>query len=213
MDEMVINEDEGGGLGGLQARDITRESAQWRAAVYARLGSTSKTTTEIQIHQVQEFAEMKRKIRRLEEQIRSLAYAPARNSTPTTTRGTEIRAGCPDQGQDTRPATLSQKPKLLAILWDEYINGVGGRLPAKQFSRQQRGTCKAVYSQRKVFWDCMERQIDSGATVQTALNRINGIYKGTITQILDTLRTDERKGGHNQLCPFSVDRCRRRRRQ
>ena len=211
MDEQVVQLDEGGNA--IDVTAITRQSQQWRAAVYARLGTTSKNTTDIQTFQRQEFAEMRRQIRRLQEQVRTLAYAPARRAAGvvgTTLRGNEIRVGVADQGQDTRPATLCSQPKMLAVLWEEWQNGVGGRLPAKLFTPVQRGRCKALYCQRKVFWDCMERQIDNGCTVSTALARIDRIYSGTITQKLSAMRKDERRGGHNQLCPISVNERRRR---
>ena len=198
---------------GIRVRDISRESEQWRTAIYARLGTTAKTTLEIHTQCLIQFAEMSRRMRQLERHIRILTYAPARASGPATKRGTKIRIGTPDQGQDTRQAILCSKPKMFSILWDEYQNGIGGRLPAKEFTRQQRGGCKAVYSARKTFWDCMERLIDNGLTVQSALARINTVYHdGSITQKLIALRKDERKGGHNQLCPFSVDRTSGRRR-
>ena len=145
---------------------------------------------------------MSRRMRQLERHIRILTYIPARGASgPATKRGTKIRIGTPDQGQDTRRAILCSKPKMFSILWDEYQNGIGGRLPAKDFTRQQRGGCKAVYSARKIFWDCMERLIDNGLTVQSALARINSVYHdGPITQKLIALRKDERKGGHSNFC-------------
>ena len=160
--------------------------------MFARLGNTAKTTTEIQTLQRSEFAEMKNRIRRLEDRIRVLQNAPARvvvnrRFDPTLTqRGVEIREGNPDQGQDTRPATLMRNPKLLGILWDEYQNGVGGRKPAREFTRAERGQCKAVYSQRKPFWECMERQIDRGDTKTTALKRVMQVYGhlGSVTKML-----------------------------
>ena len=215
LDRMVTEVDQ------IDAREISRESEQWRAAVYARLGTTSKTTTDIHTHQIQEFAEMKRRMRRMENQLRSLAYAPARRAVgavatgnATTQRGSEVRHGTSEQGQDARPAQLVTNPKLLSVLWDERQNGVGGNLPAKLFTPAQRGAVRAKYSQRKVFWDCVERQIDNGCTASTAIARIERIYSGfrSITQKLIALRKDERTGGHNQLCPFSVDPERRGRR-
>ena len=131
---MIVNEEDGRER--IRARDITTDSRQWRAHVFARLRNTAKTTTEIQTLQRSEFAEMKNRIRRLEDRIRVLQNAPARvvvnrRFDPTLTRrGVEIREGNPDQGQDTRPATLMRNPKLLGILWDEYQNGVGGWKPA-----------------------------------------------------------------------------------
>ena len=62
---------------------------------------------------------MKNQIRRLEDRIRVLQNAPARvivrrRFNPTRTRrGVEIGEGNPDQGQDTRPATLMGNPKML----------------------------------------------------------------------------------------------------
>ena len=68
--EMIVNEEDGGDR--IRARDITTDSRQWRAHVFARLGNTAKTTTEIQTLQRSEFAEMKNQIRRLKERIRRL---------------------------------------------------------------------------------------------------------------------------------------------
>jgi len=153
-----------------------------------------------------------RKLRGLEERIRVLTYAPAgcrhcrrHVFTVETRRGSEVLTGTPAQGQDARPATLSPRPKLLSVLWDEWVNGIGGRLPAKDFSPRQRGKCKVSFSHRKIFWDCMQRLIDNGCTSETALQRISRIYRGTITQILAAMQRDERRGGHNELCPFHVN--------
>ena len=223
--EMIVNEEDGGDQ--IRARDITTDSRQWRAHVFARLGNTARTTTEIQTLQRSEFAEMKNWIRRLEERIGVLRHAPTRvviglrrNAGPgrdltRTTQGVEILVGNPDQGQDTRPATLTRNPKLLGILWDEYQNGVGGQKPASEFSREERGRCKAVYSQRKPFWDCMERQLSRGATKLTALARINRIYghHRLVTKMLIAIRKDERRGGHNSLNQVYVEEGRRGRRQ
>jgi len=68
--EMIVNEEDGGDR--IRARDITTDSRQWRTHVFARLGTTAKTTNEIQTLQRLEFAEMKNRIRRLEERIRVL---------------------------------------------------------------------------------------------------------------------------------------------
>lgn len=96
---------------------------------------------------------------------------------PTRTRrGVEVWKGNPDQGQDTRPATLMRNPKRLKFLRDEYQNGIGGRKPAREFTRAERGRCKAVYSQRKPFWECMERQLDRGGTKVTALRQVLQVY-------------------------------------
>ena len=101
---------------------------------------------------------------------------------------------------------------MLEFLWDEYQNGIGGRKPAREFTRAERGRCKAVYSQRKPFWVCMERQMNRGDTVLTALNRINSIYSvfGSVPKMLIAIRRDEKRGGHTLLNPVSVEHWRGR---
>ena len=119
--EMIVDEEDGGDR--IRAQDITTDSRHWRARAFARIGITAKTTTEIQTLQRSEFAKMKNQIRRLEDQIRGvLQNAPARvivrrRFDPTRTRrGVEICEGNPDQGQDTRSATLMRNPKMLEFL-------------------------------------------------------------------------------------------------
>ena len=202
LDRMNLDEDENGNE--LQEPlTIARDSAQYRAAVFSRLGSIVTTVAETQTFATQELLDLKQRVKKLQEEVRNLSYAPARVVLPATERGTHIIEGSTEQGQDPRPATLCRNPRHLAILWDEYQNGVAGRLPARLFTAEQRGRCRAKYSQRKVFWDCMQRLIDNGCTAQTALHRIAAVYSGSVTNKLKALLKDERRGGHTNLCPFS----------
>jgi hypothetical protein len=50
----------------------------------------------------------------------------------------------------TNPPT---KPKKYSDMWDEYLNGIGGRKPARLISESDQGRVKYKYSQRKVVWD------------------------------------------------------------
>ena len=62
------------------------------------------------------------------------------------------------------PAVLGRCPKTLFVLWDEYINGIGGSKPAKEFTRRERGLKqnKFKYCNRLIVWKCMERLIIRG---------------------------------------------------
>ena len=153
----------------------------------------------------------------MERLMKDLATMPARRisggvNRNTTDRGTVVRVGAAAQGQDIRPATLCRNPKTLSILWEEYLNGIGGRLPAQQFTREQRGvlSVRANYCNRKGFWDCMQRLVDKGYTESAALARIGRVYEGSITQVLRAIRKDERNGGHPE-CEPTRRRSRRRR--
>lgn len=260
LNEMIL-ETENGDVEPGHVRDLTNDSAQWRAAVYARLGATQKAAAEIQMQLLQEFAEMNRRMKRMEDRMRTMmANAQARDTRPVATtrkrKRSETREVDPSQGQDSvtatrtgtepatrteigasqgqdsaatkrrktetpkvypsdlppKPAILSKNPKYLSILWEEWMNGIDGALPAKKFNPSQRGRNKALYSQRKVFWDCVERQIDAGTTATDAIAQIDRIYPGPLSVKLKALRDDERKGGHQQLNPFTVDPKKRGRR-
>ena len=201
---MVVQEEEGGGNNGvLTTTQIRREPVQWRAAMSCRLGTASQTVSEIQQHEMQKFSEIERRLRRMESFMKTLS--PARPlSTVTTQAGTVIRVGNVT-GNDTnnQPAILSRNPRTLSVLWDEWMNGIGGNLPARLFDAPQRGQrgVKANYSFRKPFWRCMERLINKGLTVAVALQRIDTVYAhlGSVTKQLKQIGKDEKNGGHRSL--------------
>ena len=201
--------EEGGEDNGvLSPTQIHREPTQWRAAVYARLGTCAQTVSDIQQLNLQKFAEMERRLRRMENLVRTMSTPARPIATVTTQAGTPIRVGRlafsgDQQQQETRPAILSRNPRTLSVLWDEWMNGIGGNLPARSFEPAQRGQrgVKANYSFRKPFWKCMERLINSGSNVATALQRINDVYSryGSVTKQLKQIGRDEKNGGHAAL--------------
>ena len=79
-------------------------------------------------------------------------------------------------------AVLDCCPKTLFVLWDEYVNGIGGLKPAREFIRCERGLKqnKFKYCNHLIVWKCMERSITRGGnTVSVAVRKINRVY-GTI---------------------------------
>ena len=204
LDVLEVNRDEGGGAGGLTSNTVTRDSAQWRAAVYARLGTAAKTVSEIQSLEMVKFTEIDRRLRRMEALLKSVANSPGR-TIGRTNRGTAIRVGTAAQGGDSRPATLCRNPRTLSILWSEYMNGIGGRKPAQQFTREERGLrcVKQNYYFRKPFWTAMQRLVDKGYTESVAIGKIEKVYEkyGSITNILRKMLIDERNGGHRHVSP------------
>jgi hypothetical protein len=218
LDEMHQQRDEDGTIIG--PIDVTREHQQWRSHVYHRVHNTAVQLAQVQAHQIEHMAKLHQRMVRLEGICRSIQLAPARRvgaaqhtvRAPTgfTLDLRDVQDGDPNQGQDMRPATLYSNPKMLSVLWDEYVNGIGGRKPAKDFTDDQRGRVSAKYSQRKVFWDCMTRLLAHGLTKESAFQRLESIYPGSLTNKLTALRRDENRGGHNRLFPFERARPRRR---
>jgi hypothetical protein len=150
------------------------------------------------------FTEIDRRLRRMEALLKSVANSPGR-TIGRTNRGTAIRVGAAAQGGDSRPATLCRNPRTLSILWSEYMNGIGGRKPAQQFTREERGLrcVKQNYYFRKPFWTAMQRLVDKGYTESVAMGKIEKVYDkcGSITNVLRKMLIDERNGGHRHLSP------------
>ena len=202
---MEVQVEEGGGDDGvLTTTEIRRDHVQWRAAVYARLGTMARMVAEIQQHALLKFTEQEKRLRRMESLVRTLQARPLQGAV-TTARGTTIQVGnLTAEGENVfRPAILSRNPKTLAVLWDEWCNGIGGNLPAKDFEPSQRGKkgVKANYSFRKPFWNIMERLLDKGVTVAEGLRSVDNVYAkyGSVTKQLKEMAKDERNGGHISL--------------
>ena len=100
-------------------------------------------------------------------------------------------------------ATLSSSPRTLNQLWDEFMVGIGGRKPARLFTREERGACKHKYHRRKVVWDRISLLVNAGLSAQVACDRIYDVYghASTVTHIINSLRNDIRNGTvHESLC-------------
>jgi len=91
-----------------------------------------------------------------------------------------------------RPADLSSTPRTLYALWDEFVIGIGGRKPASEFTREERGRVKFKYCRRKVIWDRVRLLINAGLTAQVAIDRIYDVYgqSKSVTDIIKALKKD-----------------------
>jgi hypothetical protein len=181
-----------GGDGGGGGSALVRSNTHWRTAIYAKASGTSVRVTELQNNQLAEFAELKRRLKRMEEIIRSIQLAPARGGRQAPRLGAPAVPG---------PIALLQTcPRTLECLWDEYQNGIGGMKAAREFTRSERGRNKFKYSRRMVVWKCIQRLLERGGTVGTAVRRIHSVYgEVSVTDIINKMRRDERRGGHARL--------------
>jgi hypothetical protein len=66
----------------------------------------------------------------------------------------------------------SKTPKTLFVLWQEFEVGIGGRKPARLFTRVERGRVKCLYCRRKVLWEAVARLVRAGYTAHVAIDRI-----------------------------------------
>ena len=128
--------------------------------------------------------------------VRRVAMQPVRRgvTTTTTTAAGAAMELAPALAM-MNPPTLMPSPKSLFDLWDGYINGVGGRKPARLFSEPVRGRVKYYkYTQRKVVWDVIKSLVDLGHTSHCTIDMIySNVYgaQTSLTTIINRLRRDK----------------------
>ena len=123
---------------GTRLFDRTLSGAQL-LTIYAKVSGTARRVTEMQINQIAEFAVTKNILRRMEEFVRGMSYAPACRISTRGTRGRLANLPAPppvgNRFNVGPPAILSRNPRTLECLWYEYVNGIGGANPARDFNR------------------------------------------------------------------------------
>ena len=98
-------------------------------------------------------------------------------------------------------AMLSNCPRSLFELWQEYEFGLQGWKAAKRFTSRERGRVKYKYHRRKVVWDMILRLLGRGHSIHTAIGETERVYgEGkTVSTYINLLRCDQRVGHHCDL--------------
>ena len=102
-------------------------------------------------------------------------------------------------------AMLSNCPRSLFELWQEYKFGLQGQKAAKRFTSQERGRrVKYKYHRRKVVWDTVLRLLGRGHSIHRAVGEIERVYGEvkTVSTYINLLWRDRRVGHHRDLRLF-----------
>jgi hypothetical protein len=111
-------------------------------------------------------------------------------------------------GVDPR-AKLVPQPRTLMELWMEYMQGINGNKPARDFTARERNNChdgtKQKYFRRKVVWVMIDQKVREGMTAGAACHAIRSAYgfQLSVTQIINMMmydRTHRPHGFHPNLC-------------
>jgi hypothetical protein len=96
---------------------------------------------------------------------------------------------------------LYNAPNTLYDLWKEYTHGLNGNKPARDFTPKERGANKSLYCRRKVFWDSVNKQCNTGVSHRVAIGKIYAAYGIglPVTKILLAMTKDKARGGHPNL--------------
>ena len=96
---------------------------------------------------------------------------------------------------------LSNNPKSLHALWNEYYVGLGDNKAAMLFTKTQKGKDKSHYSKRLVFWGEIAEMIQIGWTSTCAIIKVI-IHYGTnlsITCILRLMQIDRHNSTYSAI--------------
>jgi hypothetical protein len=97
---------------------------------------------------------------------------------------------------------LSSHPRTLLLLWHEYVYGLQGNKPTKNFTSIEMGRVKHTYCRRKCFWDVMVKLVNTGFTELMEIDKIRQPYGISLafTAVLNKLQKDKKNDGHPTLC-------------
>ena len=99
------------------------------------------------------------------------------------------------------PTAKLGKAKSLLELWNEYLHGLRGNKPAKDFTAAERGRLKTNYSRRNAFWEVMCALVNRGHTELEAIALLKQSYGQTlsVTGMCNALVRARRNGYHVNL--------------
>ena len=156
----------------LQLHQINRKQAELANQIEGAFGT-------FRVHVGEQFNVLNRNVRRI-------AVLPAR-PTGTVAGATQQQAAHPQQPDLV--CELSPHPQSLYSLWTEYMYGIGGRKPAKDFTLAERGRQRHKYCRRKIVWDLIGRLVRAGYTAESAITRIHQCYghNESVTNLIDSV--------------------------
>ncbi|CAB9511702.1 expressed unknown protein [Seminavis robusta] len=101
---------------------------------------------------------------------------------------------------DSRPAKLA-KYRTVGSAWQEWMHGIGGNKPAKNFTADDIRACKSTYSRRKPLWTLMATLVNAQKAPAWVISKIEEHYKGSVLNITAAIKQDTIMGSlHEDLC-------------
>jgi hypothetical protein len=101
-------------------------------------------------------------------------------------------------------SSLSPLPRHLFDLWQEHVEGIGGRKAARYFSFIERGYVKHKFHCREIVWYMISGLTKQGVTANSAINLIHNVYgqQTSVTHIINGVRRAIKNGNLNPNLRF-----------
>jgi len=194
----------GGAGGGGQPRSQRDQLLAMQSdlvSIRRMLAERNTREDENYLHLNENYLRLGRRLLNIEQNTRRIAAQPAFRTARATGNQDDIPPDNANRNHVPYQSTLSATPRNIHLLWLEYETGIGGRKPARDFTREERGRVKHKYHRRKVVWDCVSRLIRAGLTSDVACDRIYQVYgvSTTVTAIINRMKRDVQNGTLHQL--------------
>lgn len=104
-------------------------------------------------------------------------------------------------GEGEKIAKLIDRPMSLEVLWKEYVSGVNGTKPAREYTAANIRANPTKHCRRNAFWQVVAAWVNAGKTPEQAIDKIYKVYTPlrTVTAILAAMAKDKKTGGNAQL--------------
>ena len=209
-DAMMVNltmveegEEEGNDGGNDMVGQAHQTTQQLLTGLYADNAAIRRQMTEMQLEAREEAARNQQRYRNVAASVGRLERRPF-HAAPNV-HGGQNQVGNNNPGAPNAfvpnaiqaEASLSPTPRTLYTLWEEYMVGIGGRKPAREFTMHERGGAnKFKYCRRKVVWDLIESMMRSGLSSNVCIDRIYTAYgeNRSVTEIINLVRRDKNEG-------------------
>ena len=200
---MVEADEEAGGENDMVVGQQHQTTHQLLTGLFAENAAIRRQMTEMQLEAREEASRNQQRYRNMASSVSRLerrpfhAAPPVNVAAPHNVAGQNLPGVHLPQGAVQPEASLSPTPRTLFALWEEYMVGLGGRKPARDFTMHERGGAnKYKYCRRKVVWDLIESMMRSGLSSHVCIDRIYAAYgeNRSVTEIINCVRRDKNEG-------------------
>jgi hypothetical protein len=186
-DSVNIDDATGAAGGNNNGAGAQEENNQRMAALYSQYTAMRTDMTEVKTEVKSQGTAMVTWFGKINRNLARIGQNPVRRARAPNQQANQDQA--PAQ---QNPATLCRNPRTLYVLWQEYMEGVGGRKAARLFTAQERGRVKYNYHRRKVAWETIAIMVRAGNNADVAIDKIYEVYgrQNRVTIIINRMRQD-----------------------
>ena len=185
---------------------LSRDDGLKLAAIYSKQLCDSRCVDDNRAAMDHAFADIRRQIQVLNSNVKALGMRAFINSNgrsapvSSTTNSSDPQ---PDVSENNVAFkySLCKGPKDLVTVWNEYEHGIGGRYPAKSFTREQRGKVKDTFYLRNLLWQTVLKFVNAGHTAVAACDMVQKAYgyDKSVSWILKQMAKENKTGGNPSL--------------